>query len=197
VADRFKEGNEYLAVSTGLATGAVAFAIGLLAAPIVLPMNLRWALVGAIILLAGAIVCILLAKGAIVWRVAANSGSIDDIQVLAIVMIALLALGCIVVAVVLVLTMLLVPDVEAYRTRSAQDAIRVAMVQIAKKPCHRIDRLPTVELIKGLDSATARDATWHVHADLRQPLKHIRGATACPAAYDVFVDARDSVGILY
>jgi hypothetical protein len=197
MSDRFKEGNDYLGICTGLATGAVAFAIGLLAAPIALPISLRWTLVVAVVLLAIAIGCILLAKGAIIWRTASGTGSIDDIAPLTVLLLVILLVGCAAVAVVLVLAMLLVPDTESYQTKSAQDAIRVAMVQIVKKSCHRVDQLPAVVLIKGLDNGTARDAIWHVHVTLRPLPKATRTTLACPAAYDVFVDAKTGVGTLY
>jgi hypothetical protein len=198
VAERVKGGADFLAVGTGLATGAVIFATGLLVAPLALPLALRWLLVGAIICLVGAMLCILVAKVAIVWRVSQNFGSIDDLRLPVLIMFALLAAGCIAVTFALVQAMVLVPDVQGYKTQSAQAAIRVAMQQIAKKPCHLVDRLPTVELIKGLESSTAQDATWHVHVDLRQqPVRQKRPDATCAASYDVYIDAKDDFGVLY
>lgn len=184
----YDDTKEFVGIAAGLATGALAFSVGLIAAPISVPYWARWFLAGAIVLVAVSIVATLLIRGGIIYRIATGAGKLDDLRIPLMLAFGLLGLGCIFVLIALVATMLNVPAQESYAVRSAYNALSLAGAAATKKPCRLYDRVPTVELIRGFDSNGPKDATWHVHFDLRKPSQGV--AIACPSAYDVYIDAR-------
>lgn len=184
----YDDTKEVVGVAAGLATGAAAFAVGLVAAPVSVPSWARWFLVAAIVLVAISIVGLLGVRGGIIFRRATGTGKLDDLRILLCVALLVLGLGCLAVLVALVATMLNAPDQDSYSVRSAYDALRTARTQVQQKPCRLYDRVPTVELIRGFDSSGPKDTTWHIHFDLRKSSQ--KPAPVCPASYDVYIEAK-------
>ena len=186
----------YLGVVQGLATGALVFSVGLLTAPITLGFSLHFLLILAWLALIASIGLGILARGAVVGELNNASPNITSAAVIFTTVPAVVSFfaGSLLLGVVLIRTLANAPDVQTCAVQSAQTALNRAEVYLTDSERRQIVQVGAVELIKGLDSNTPRNATWHVRFELA-PTK-ATGAARPPLepnvksrSVDVFIDA--------
>lgn len=175
-------------LETSLATGVLAFSIGLVTSSTALYsaafeplLILAWGILG---------VAILAGVWALYYAATLYSDptfTIDAAEVRVTTAINQLGfvVGSLMIATVLVVAMIAGPSREEARIRSADDALRIAEASQGVAG-HRISKVNTIELIKGSDPARLSTAVWHVQIVVDAPTDTYR--SAMPRTVDVYIN---------
>ncbi len=163
-SDALKAAGEILKVSTGLATGALVFSVGLLPGAITAGALIRGTLAGTWVMLFLSVIGGVLAQSAIPVLLAERRYDIEAPTFTWPGRVHQVLFGLAILGLAVVLTASLYSQPAAPRIGSASHAVITA--RAALHPGEVPDRLDLVELIKGTDASRDVLLSWHVRFHL-------------------------------
>jgi uncharacterized membrane protein YiaA len=183
---------DFIKVTTGLATGALVFSVGLTNAPSGLNTPARYLLATSwIALLVSLLFGVFVAQGRITTKMAERSYDIHGDRWLTIPTMAhqwAFFLGVALLGATLAVVVAQQPPTNNAKVLSAMRAVQIAENNVPK--FLSIVKVSTVEFVKGAEPTDASIPTWHIQFQVAHPLARKNKRSELPVSdyLDIFVD---------